>query len=165
MSAEWWMFLAGMLLTVGTGMFVASEFALVNLDRHELEDRRAKGETMLGLTIRGLKITSTHLSAAQLGITLTTLLAGFTLEPALSVWLSPVFLSWGLDDTSAGVVATVVAVAIATLPPSHGLDAGAGSAEVPGCDSADAAERRRRDLARTAVASAALTSTITRLTP
>src|SRR5690606_23075478 len=42
-------------------------------------------------------------------------LAGFTLEPALSVWLSPVFLSWGLDDTSAGVVATVVAVAIATL--------------------------------------------------
>ena len=115
MSAEWWMFLAGMLLTVGTGMFVASEFALVNLDRHELEDRRAKGETMLGLTIRGLKITSTHLSAAQLGITLTTLLAGFTLEPALSVWLSPVFLSWGLDDTSAGVVATVVAVAIATL--------------------------------------------------
>lgn len=115
MSAEWWMFLAGMILTVGTGLFVASEFALVNLDRHELEDRRAKGETMLGLTIRGLKITSTHLSAAQLGITLTTLLAGFTLEPALSVWLSPLFTGWGIEEGAAGVVATVTAVAIATL--------------------------------------------------
>ena len=27
----------GLVLTVGTGLFVASEFALVNLDRHELE--------------------------------------------------------------------------------------------------------------------------------
>ena len=30
----------GLLLTVGTGLFVASEFALVNLDRAELEARR-----------------------------------------------------------------------------------------------------------------------------
>src|SRR5690606_8436362 len=115
MSAEWWMFLAGMILTVGTGLFVASEFALVNLDRHELEARQAKGETMLGFTIRGLKITSTHLSAAQLGITLTTLLAGFTLEPALSVWLAPLFSSWSLDEAVVRGISTIVAVAIATL--------------------------------------------------
>ena len=115
MTTELWMFLAGTILTVGTGFFVASEFALVNLDRHELEARAAKGETMLGLTIRGLKITSTHLSAAQLGITLTTLLAGFTLEPALSVWLSPVFTGWGLDEGVSKVVATITAVVIATL--------------------------------------------------
>lgn len=115
MTTELWTFLAGTILTVGTGFFVASEFALVNLDRHELEARAAKGETMLGLTIRGLKITSTHLSAAQLGITLTTLLAGFTLEPALSVWLSPVFTGWGLDEGVSKVVATITAVVIATL--------------------------------------------------
>ena len=115
MSPEWWMFIAGMILTVGTGFFVASEFALVNLDRHELEDRQSKGETMLGPTIGALKVTSTHLSAAQLGITLTTLLAGFTLEPALSVWLRPLFTGWGIAEGAARVIATVVAVAIATL--------------------------------------------------
>jgi len=109
------MFIVGMILTVGTGFFVASEFALVNLDRHDLEDRQSKGETMLGPTIGALKVTSTHLSAAQLGITLTTLLAGFTLEPALSVWLRPLFDGWGLNETTSRVVATIVAVAIATL--------------------------------------------------
>ncbi len=115
MSPEWWMFIAGMILTVGTGFFVASEFALVNLDRHDLEARQAKGETMLGPTIGALKVTSTHLSAAQLGITLTTLLAGFTLEPALSVWLRPLFDGWGINETTSRVIATIVAVAIATL--------------------------------------------------
>lgn len=115
MSPEWWMFIAGMILTVGTGFFVASEFALVNLDRHDLEARQSKGETMLGPTIGALKVTSTHLSAAQLGITLTTLLAGFTLEPALSVWLRPLFLGWGLGEGTSRVIATIVAVAIATL--------------------------------------------------
>ena len=72
----------GLLLTVGTGLFVASEFTLVNLDRADLEARQKRGETMLGPVIRALKVTSTHLSSAQLGITLTTLLTGFTLEPA-----------------------------------------------------------------------------------
>lgn len=115
MSPEWWMFIAGMILTVGTGFFVASEFALVNLDRHELEERQSKGETMLGLTIGALKITSTHLSAAQLGITLTTLLAGFTLEPAFSAWLQPLFVAWGLGEATSRIIATIVAVAVATL--------------------------------------------------
>src|SRR5690349_21391762 len=107
MSPEWWMFIAGMILTVGTGFFVASEFALVNLDRHDLEARQAKGETMLSPTIGALKVTSTHLSAAQLGITLTTLLAGFTLEPALSVWLRPLFDGWGLNEATSRVIATI----------------------------------------------------------
>ena len=77
----------GLLLTIGTGLFVASEFALVNLDRADLEARQAAGESRLSLTISALKITSTHLSSAQLGITLTTLLAGYTLEPAISGYL------------------------------------------------------------------------------
>ena len=33
----------GLLLTVGTGLFVASEFALVNLDRADLEARQSRG--------------------------------------------------------------------------------------------------------------------------
>ena len=51
----------GLLLTVGTGLFVASEFALVNLDRADLEARQSRGESRLSLTISALKHTSTCL--------------------------------------------------------------------------------------------------------
>ncbi|MBC7441979.1 MAG: HlyC/CorC family transporter [Ramlibacter sp.] len=112
---EWLMLGVGLLLTVGTGLFVASEFALVNLDRSELEARRDRGETRLGLTISALKITSTHLSSAQLGITLTTLLTGYAMEPALSALLSPPLTALGLSAAVVPVVAVTAAVVIATL--------------------------------------------------
>ncbi len=89
MSPEWILLGIGLVLTIGTGLFVASEFALVNLDRADLEARQERGETRLGPDHRALKITSTHLSSAQLGITLTTLLTGYTIEPAFSSLLEP----------------------------------------------------------------------------
>src|SRR3954453_24064840 len=94
--SEWIMLGVGLLLTIGTGLFVASEFALVNLDRADLEARRERGESRLTRTISALKITSTHLSSAQLVITLTTLLSNYTMEPAISSLLAPVYTSWGL---------------------------------------------------------------------
>jgi CBS domain containing-hemolysin-like protein len=105
----------GLLLTVGTGLFVASEFALVNLDRADLEARRDAGETRLSLTIDALRITSTHLSSAQLGITLTTLLTGYTMEPAVSSLLRPVFQTWGLPEALIVSLAAVIGVAFATV--------------------------------------------------
>jgi len=115
MSTEIILLLVGLVLTVGTGLFVASEFALVNLDRADLEARQARGEKRLGMTIAALKITSTHLSSAQLGITLTTLLTGYTLEPAFSSFLRPPLTAIGLAEGLVPVVATIVAVAVATL--------------------------------------------------
>ncbi|QPZ37285.1 hemolysin family protein [Paramicrobacterium chengjingii] len=105
----------GLVLTAGTGLFVASEFALVNLDRADLEARRDRGETRLGMTIAALKVTSTHLSSAQLGITLTTLLTGYTLEPAFTSLLLGPALAWGAPEGVIRPIATVVAVGIATL--------------------------------------------------
>ncbi|HWI31308.1 MAG TPA: hemolysin family protein [Microbacterium sp.] len=105
----------GLLLTVGTGLFVASEFALVNLDRADLEARRERGETRLELTIRALRITSTHLSSAQLGITLTTLLTGYALEPAISNLLRPVFAAWGMTEGFVSPIAVFVAITVATV--------------------------------------------------
>ncbi len=103
----------GLVLTVGTGFFVASEFALVNLDRSDLEARQARGEKRLTQTIAALKITSTHLSSAQLGITLTTLLTGYTLEPAFSSFLEPVL--GGVPAPAGPIIASVIAVIVATL--------------------------------------------------
>lgn len=112
---EWVLLALGVLLTVGTGLFVASEFALVNIDRAELEARAERGEPRLGLTIDALKLTSTHLSSAQLGITLTTLLAGFTLEPALSSLLRGPLSAWGIADATLRWLLPVLAIAIATI--------------------------------------------------
>ncbi len=105
----------GLLLTVGTGLFVASEFALVNLDRADLEARRTAGESRLSLTINALKITSTHLSSAQLGITLTTLLTGYAMEPAISNLLRPVFTAWGMPAALVSPIAMLLAITIATI--------------------------------------------------
>jgi CBS domain containing-hemolysin-like protein len=105
----------GLLLTVGTGLFVASEFALVNLDRADLEARQARGESRLSLTISALKHTSTHLSSAQLGITLTTLLTGYTMEPALSNLLGPTLIAWRIPEPAVAPIATVVAMFVATV--------------------------------------------------
>jgi len=111
----WWLFGIGLVLTVGTGVFVAAEFSLVALDRHQLERRRESGERGLDRIIRGLRITSTHLSSAQLGITLTTLLAGYTLEPAFSAALSVPFDALGVPSAASRPICAVIAVAVATL--------------------------------------------------
>ena len=121
---EWVMLGIGVVLTVGTGIFVASEFALVNLDRNDLEQRQARGEKRLGPTISALRITSTHLSSAQLGITLTTLLTGYTFEPVVSSLLEDPLTGAGVPQ---GVVPGVgaVATALGGIP----VDRGSGGKE------------------------------------
>lgn len=120
---DWLMLAFGLVLTAGTGLFVASEFSMLNLERSELEARAERGEKGLSSSIRALKRTATHLSSAQLGITLTTMLTGFLAEPALSHLLiqsfPPVFKLLGLEgdlseETIHGI-ALVLTMFIATL--------------------------------------------------
>ena len=115
MWLNWLSFAFGLVLSVGTGFFVAAEFALVNLDRPELEAKRDRGVRGLSLTISALTKTSTHLSSAQLGITLTTLLTGFVMEPALSALLAPAFAGFGWSSGTIHAVSGVIAVALATI--------------------------------------------------
>ncbi|QBE48002.1 hemolysin family protein [Leucobacter triazinivorans] len=112
---DWILLLIGILLTAGTGIFVAAEFSLVALDRQDLERRRTAGERGLDRVIRGLSITSTHLSSAQLGITLTTLLAGYTLEPAISGFLDGPLGALGVPEGLRRAISAPVAVALATV--------------------------------------------------
>lgn len=112
---EWVMVGIGVLLTIGTGFFVASEFALVSLDRADLESRRDNGETGFASAIRALTRTSTHLSAAQLGITITTLLTGWLMEPAIGTLLSPVLVGWGIGSGAAEAWSAVSAIVLATV--------------------------------------------------
>jgi CBS domain containing-hemolysin-like protein len=113
--SDYLLLLFGVLLTIGTGFFVASEFSLINVERIELEALRDSGKKGLDLPIKAVTKTSTHLSAAQLGITLTTLLTGFVVEPSLSRLLSPWLLDLGLGQDSLKAVSIAVAMTIATL--------------------------------------------------
>ena len=112
---DWLMLGVGFLLTVGTGVFVASEFSMINLERNDLEARASRGEKNLGPSIRALRKTSTHLSGAQLGITLTTMLTGFLAEPALTNLLAPVLAKAGVSESVVEGVALAVGMFIATL--------------------------------------------------
>ncbi|WP_336991190.1 hemolysin family protein [Leucobacter sp. VD1] len=112
---DWLLLLIGILLTAGTGIFVAAEFSLVALDRHDLERRRAAGQRGLDRVIRGLTRTSTHLSSAQLGITLTTLLAGYTLEPSISSFLDMPLAALGVPEGLRRAISAPLAVALATV--------------------------------------------------
>ena len=112
---EWVLLTIGLLLTCSTGIFVAAEFSLVALDRSELERRRDSGEKRLDSVINALRVTSTHLSSAQLGITLTTLLAGYTLEPALSRLLTQPLRALGVSEGVWEVISMPIAVLIATV--------------------------------------------------
>ena len=112
---DWILLAIGIFLTVGTGIFVAAEFSLVALDRQDLERRREQGETGLDRVIRGLSRTSTHLSSAQLGITLTTLLAGYTLEPSVSSFLNAPLGALGVPEEMRRTISAPVAVILATV--------------------------------------------------
>jgi len=112
---EWLMLALGLALTIGTGLFVASEFSLINLERSELESRRERGERGLSNTIKALKRTSTHLSGAQLGITLTTMLTGFLAEPALTKLLEPTFAALTLAESAKHLLAVALGMLIATI--------------------------------------------------
>ena len=101
-------------LTLGTGLFVASEFSLISTDRAQLMADRDSGEKGLDLPIRAVAKTSTHLSSAQLGITLTTLLTGFVAEPALTRMPSPWLQGFDLSPESIRVLSVVLAMTIAT---------------------------------------------------
>jgi len=112
---EWLLLCLGILLTIGTGLFVASEFSLINLERTELESRRTRGERGLSPSITALKRTSTHLSGAQLGITLTTLLTGFLAEPSLTVLLEAGLLGEWFKGPTLHAISLTVSLVIATL--------------------------------------------------
>lgn len=112
--SEWVLLFFGLILTVGTGFFVASEFSMLNVERNDLEARRDKGEKGLSLSIKALKSTSTHLSAAQLGITVTTLLTGFVAEPALSKILAPALSGLDVGDEIQTALGVVLGMTIAT---------------------------------------------------
>lgn len=112
---EWYLLALGVVLTIGTGFFVASEFSLINLERTELERRRDQGERGLSPSIRALKRSSTHLSSAQIGITVTTMLTGFLAEPSLAKIIKPGLEFLNLEPSTLEGISLALSLILATV--------------------------------------------------
>ncbi|MET7875585.1 hemolysin family protein [Micromonospora profundi] len=101
------------LLTVGNAFFVAAEFALVTVDRAEIDRRAAAGDEAARTVRVALRELSFQLSGAQLGITITALLTGYLAEPALARIFTPLLRPVAGDSTER--FTPFLALALATL--------------------------------------------------
>ncbi|GAA2159231.1 hemolysin family protein [Pedococcus bigeumensis] len=112
---EWLLVLTGVGLTIGTAVFVATEFSLVALDRPTVQKAVDAGDARAEVVLGSLRGLSTQLSAAQVGITLTTLILGFLATPSLGVLLETPLHAVGLRGSTLDSVAAAVALLVATL--------------------------------------------------
>ncbi|WP_327660531.1 MULTISPECIES: hemolysin family protein [unclassified Streptomyces] len=86
------------LLLIGSGFFVAAEFALVAAKRHRMERAAESGQRGAKAALAGMRELSLMLAGAQLGITLCTLGLGAISKPAISHELDPLLHGWGLPS-------------------------------------------------------------------
>jgi CBS domain containing-hemolysin-like protein len=112
---EWILLGAGLLLILGTGFFVAVEFSLVALDQSTVQRAVDNGDTAAKPLLKCLKSLSTQLSSCQLGITMTTLLTGYVMEPSVGALVEGPLTAIGVPEAAATSISLVTAMAIATL--------------------------------------------------
>lgn len=111
---EWLLVLGAVLLTAGTAVFVAAEFSLVALDRPTVQRAIDSGDRRAKLVLRSLKQLSTQLSAAQVGITITTLVVGYLAQPSIGALLQGPLTGLGLGDAAVQASASALALGLAT---------------------------------------------------
>ncbi len=112
---EWLLLAAGFMLILGTGFFVAVEFSLVALDQTTVQTAVDNGDRQAEPLLKCLKSLSTQLSSCQVGITLTTLLTGYVMDPAISRLLAPVLGQSELPENWQNIISFFVSIVLATL--------------------------------------------------
>ncbi|MEU2157087.1 hemolysin family protein [Streptomyces sp. NPDC019396] len=103
-----------LLTLVVNAFFVGAEFALVSVRRSQIEPKAEQGDRRALSVIWGLEHVSALLAAAQLGITLCTLVLGVVAEPAIAHLLEPVFDAVGVPHGLVYPISFVIALAVAT---------------------------------------------------
>lgn len=103
-----------MFLLAVNAFFVAGEFGLVTVKRSRVTRLAEEGDRRASRILAGLRRLSFHLSGAQLGITVSSLVLGVVAETALSPLVVPV-LDWlPISETAIPAITVVVALSIAT---------------------------------------------------
>ncbi|MFI6685047.1 hemolysin family protein [Streptomyces sp. NPDC050485] len=107
-------FLIGLATLVVNAFFVGAEFALISVRRSQIEPLAEDGNRRARSVIWGLEHVSALMAAAQLGITLCTLVLGVVAEPAIAHLVEPVFNAVGVPTGLVHPVSFVLALAVAT---------------------------------------------------
>lgn len=110
--ADWLMIGLGVLLTIGTAVFVAGEFSLVALDPSTVQTAADQGDRRAQTVRKALGRLSTLLSGAQVGITLTTILLGYTMQDALASLLARAGSQWVAESVATAVAAVIALVVV-----------------------------------------------------
>jgi CBS domain containing-hemolysin-like protein len=112
---EWLLVLAGVGLTMGTAVFVVAEFSFVALDKTTVQRAIQAGDAGAKPVLVSLRQLSTQLSAAQVGITLTTLVLGYIAQPSIGKLLRAPLTAIGVPAPEVQPTATAMALVVATL--------------------------------------------------
>ncbi|GGO54185.1 membrane protein [Streptomyces daqingensis] len=104
----------GLLTLVANAFFVGAEFSLISVRRAQIEPLAEEGDRRARSVMWGLEHVSALLAAAQLGITLCTLVLGVVAEPAVEHLLEPLFHLLGLGSGYAGLISFILALTLAT---------------------------------------------------
>ncbi|MFJ8731080.1 hemolysin family protein [Streptomyces bauhiniae] len=106
--------LIGLATLVVNAFFVGAEFALISVRRSQVEPLAQEGDRRARRVLWGLEHVSALMAAAQLGITLCTLVLGVVAEPAIAHLLEPVFHAAGVPSGAGHAVSFVIALTLAT---------------------------------------------------
>ncbi|MDX2286146.1 MAG: hemolysin family protein [Bacteroidia bacterium] len=93
-----WQFLVIMLLVLGNGFFVASEFAMVKIRSSQLRPMLKKGDWRVPIALRVTDHLDAYLAATQLGITLTSIGLGAYGKPFVAHWVRDLLHFFGVTN-------------------------------------------------------------------
>ncbi|MCJ1675926.1 hemolysin family protein [Streptomyces sp. APSN-46.1] len=106
--------LIGLATLVVNAFFVGAEFALISVRRSQIEPYAEQGDRRAHSVLWGLEHVSALMAAAQLGITLCTLVLGVVAEPAIAHLLTPLLDAVGVPSGVTHAISFVVALTLAT---------------------------------------------------
>ncbi len=91
-------------LLLGNGFFVGSEFALISARRAQIEPRAKAGSRPAQITIKGMEKASLLLATGQIGVTVCSLLILVISEPSVHHLLEGPLTATGLDATAVSAI-------------------------------------------------------------
>lgn len=103
------------LIIAWNAFHVAQEFAYMSVDRQALRTAAASGDEASQSALKITHRTSFMLSGAQLGITVSGLLAGFIAEPLIGNSIGTLFGGVGVPMSVSVAVGTIAALALSTI--------------------------------------------------
>jgi CBS domain containing-hemolysin-like protein len=111
----WLLLGVAVLLIAGNALFVAAETALVTVERTQVEAAASAGDARAGRLRGALRHLSTQLSAAQLGITVTSLAIGLVAEPSIATLLHGPLGAAGVPEGAVEPVAVALGLLLASV--------------------------------------------------